>query len=145
MIPQRLTAILDKVYSKYEGQRITPLLVQTLYNDISAVLRGLHKTEHFLNFVVDFEAKSLLIRDEETMNYLGLLPYLDKKLQGTEELFIVYFVKGNEAFSQCAVKFKDLYNYTPNSVLGFDVEVFPLIPLGIYYPDTDEFERWRES
>ena len=133
------------MYSKYEGQRITPILVQTLYNDISAVLRGLHKTEHFLNFVVDFEAKSLLIRNEETMNYLGLLPYLDKKLQGTEELFMVYLVKGNEAYSQCAVLFKDLYNYTSNSELGFDVEIFPLIPLGIYYPDTDEFERWRES
>ena len=145
MIPQRLTAILNKVYSKYEGQRITPILVQTLYNDISAVLRGLHKTEHFLNFVVDFEAKSLLIRNEETMNYLGLLPYLDKKLQGTEELFMVYLVKGNEAYSQCAVLFKDLYNYTSNSELGFDVEIFPLIPLGIYYPDINEFERWREN
>lgn len=147
MEQQRLKNILHKVQEKYIGERLSPFMVECLYKDLSAVLRGLHKEEHFLNFSVSYEEKTILVKDEETLQYLGLMPYLDNRLMAKQELpFLVYLLKGNEAYTQCAVLFKDLYNGSEvESAIGFDVEVFPIIPLGIYHHNTNEFEEWRKE
>ena len=147
MTPERLHAILAKVQEKYVGQRLSPLMVECMYKDLSAVMRGLHKTEHFLNFSADCQKKVILVKDEETMHYLGLMPYLDNRLMAKcEDPYLIYLLKGNTAYTQCAVLFKDLYNGSDTeSCLGFDVEVFPIIPLGVYYPDTNEFIKWRKE
>lgn len=147
MSPERLHNILAKVQDKYIGQRLSPFLVECMYRDLSALIRGLHKSEHFLNFSVDCQQKTILVKDEETLSYLGLMPYLDNRLMAKcEDPYLVYLLIGNEAYTQCAVIFKDLYNGSyVESDIGFDVEVYPIIPLGIYYPDTDEFEEWRKE
>ena len=147
MKPERLNAILAKVQEKYVGQRLSYFTVECLYRDLSAVMRGLHKTEHFLNFTANCQSKVILVKDEETLNYLGLMPYLDNRLMAKcEDPYLVYLLKGNEAYTQCAVRFIDLYNGSEtDSYLGFDVEVFPIIPLGVYYPDTNDFREWRKE
>ena len=147
MSPERLKAILSKVYEKYNGQRFSYLTVECIYKDLSSVIRGLHKTEHFLNFTADCQTKVILVKDEDTLNYLGLMPYLDNRLMAKcEDPYLVYLLKGNEAYTQCAVRFIDLYNGSEtDSYLGFDVEVFPIIPLGVYYPDSNDFREWRKE
>ena len=147
MSPERLQAILAKVQEKYVGQRLSYLTVECMYKDLSAVIRGLHKTEHFLNFSADCQKKVILVKDEETLQYLGLMPYLDNRLMvKCEDPYLIYLLKGDTAYTQCAVIFRDLYNGSEtDSYLGFDVQVSPIIPLGVYYPDTDEFRRWRKE
>lgn len=148
MTPKRLSAIINKVHEKYADQIVTPLMVQCFYNDISAVIKGLHKTEHFLNVAVDCNCNVILVKDDETMRYLGVLPYLDNRLMAKcEEPYIVYRLKDNTLYTQCGVIFTDMYQESSDSeenVLGFDLEVSPIIPLGVYYPDTDEFIELEE-
>ena len=143
MNPERLGNIISKVYSKYSRQQISPLMVHCLYNDLSAVIRGLHQKEHFLNVSIDIHRKFILCKDEETLNYLGVLPYLDNRLMGDNSVYFVHLLIGDCAYQQCAVQFIDLYDCTDDSKLGFDVEVYPIIPLGVYYSDTNDFIRWR--
>jgi len=146
MQPERLTAILNKVQEKYVGRRLNREVVHEIYNDFSAVIKGLHKSEHFLNVSIDHRTKVMLVKDEETMTYLGLLPYLDNRLMNTNEVYLIYLLKDEVAYTQCAVTYKDLYNGSEvESYIGFDLQVAPIIPIGVYYPDTDEFRRWRKE
>lgn len=147
MNKERLHDILTKVQDKYVGQPLSPLMVKSLYKDISVALLELHETEHFLNFSVDIEERNILVKDEETLHYLGMLPYLDTRLQADcKDPYIIYLLKGDEAFTQCAVVFRDLYNRSLiESELGFTVDVYPIIPLGVYHPKSNKFIEWRKE
>lgn len=92
---------------------------------------------------MDCETNIILVRDEETMEYLGFLPYLDSRLRDNEALFFVYFLHHpfNKVTLQGAVIFKDLHKYQAQTI-GYSVDIFDAYTAGIYYPDTDEFRRF---
>ena len=142
MTQERLSKILDLVYSKYKNRILSPLLVQSFYNDVSAVIKGLHRTEHFLNVYVDSQAKIILCKDTESLTFIGVLPYLENKLMRDDSLYFVYLLVEGSVYLQCAIKIKDLYKENCGS-LGFDAEVYPITPLGVYYTDSNIFRRWR--
>lgn len=146
MTPERLYSILDKVHNNYIGRRLSPQMVKEFYDEVSAVIRGLHKTEHFLNVFIDTKGKVILCRDEETLTFLSFLPYLDNRLMEDNELYIVYLVKDDKyASMQCGIEFKDLYNQsTDDSDIGFSINLHPIFTLGAFYPNTNEFRVWEE-
>lgn len=143
MKPEILNQILSKIQEKYEGQRVTPLMVQCMYHDLSKEVINLHKTENFLNVSIDVNKKLILCKDEESLQYLGLLPYLETRIMGDNSVYMVYLLKGLCAYTQCAVEFKDLYDYTDDSDIGFTVDIHPIIPLGVYYTKSNIFKEWR--
>lgn len=143
MTTERLFKIFDKVFEKYKYKIVSPLMVQSIYNDLSAVVRGLHKTEHFLNVSIDTQSKIILCLDEETLNFLGVLPYLDNRLMKDNSEYFIYIIKEGNAYQQCAVKFVDLHKEFSNRI-GFEVVVYPITVLGVYHADTNTFMRWRE-
>lgn len=142
MTQERLSKILELVYSKYKYKMLSPLMVQSLYNDLSAVIKGLHRTEHFLNVFVDSQAKIILCKDMESLTFIGVLPYLENRLMKDDSIYFVYLLIGEDIHLQCAIKIKDLYKENCGK-LGFDAEVYPITPLGVYYADSDIFRRWR--
>ena len=142
MTPERLSKIMNLIYLKYKGKELSPLIVRGLYNDLSAIIKGLHKSEHFLNVYIDTQSKVILCKDEEALTYIGVLPYLDNRLMKDDSEYFVYLFIEDNAYIQCAIKFKDLYKYTKESV-GFDVDVYPIKPLGIYHSSSNSFKRWR--
>ena len=145
MRPERINAIFNQIAEKYAGHRLSHQMVESMYKDISAVLRGLHKTENFLNASVDSGKKIIIVEDEETLDYLGLLPYLDSRLMNMrcdDEPYIVYSIVDDTAYPCCAVSYINLYNgSTTESAVGFDMKVHNIKTLGLYYPNTDEFKR----
>ena len=55
-------AIIDKVMQKYINKPLEEGGVQRIYDDVSAVIRGLKKTENFLGSVsVDTKKKIVLV------------------------------------------------------------------------------------
>lgn len=143
MTPERLRKIREQIEKKYSGQKVSPLTVQGIYNDFSAVIRGLHKTEHFLDVSVDVSQKIIIVRDDETMTFLGCLPYLDNRLMEKSDPYVIYRVKGDLAYTACAVTFIDLYQVKDTHTIGFDVDIKPVIPLGIFDPRNNTFEPWE--
>lgn len=140
---ERLNQILSKIQEKYAGQIVTPLMVQCMYHDLSKEVINLHNTENFLNVDIDVNKKLILCKDEESLQYLGLLPYLETRIMGDNSVYMVYLLKGLCAYTQCAVEFKDLYDYTDDSDIGFTVDIHPIIPLGVYYTKSNIFKEWR--
>lgn len=142
MTQEHLHEVLSKVHSKYIGKEISPALVGELYYDMHIALTKLHSEEHFLNFSADFSLMEVLVHDEESMSWLGLFPYLDTRLMNTKEVFVVnQKVNGSTIRRACGVVFKDLYTpYAKNCDIGFDVDVYPIIPIGILYPDGGFFK-----
>lgn len=146
MKPERVTELFNRINDKYVGRALNRNTVMQIYSDFSATVQMLHNEENFLNVRIDHNSKVMLVEDEETMNYLGLLPYLDNTLMKTKEVYTVYLLKGNEAHTQCAVSFEDAYNGSEiESKIGFELNVMPIIPLGMFYPDTNEFREWRKE
>ncbi len=141
MNKQRLSKLIGDVHQRYASQNITPSVVAKLYRDVSVVIEGLHKTEHFLNVTIDVDKKTILCKDEETITYLGLLPYLDTRLMEDESLYLVYLMKNKQTRLECAVEFKDLYKDYRKNNLGFDLEIHSTKSLGVYYPNTNTFKR----
>ena len=78
MTPERLNAILAKVQEKYVGQRLSYFTVECLYRDLSAVMRGLHKTEHFLNFTADCQSKVILVKEVKEKQLMDLFGDMQK-------------------------------------------------------------------
>ena len=145
MKPEILNQILSKIQEKYEGQIITPFLVQCMYHDLSKEVINLHKTENFLNVDIDVNKKLIFCKDEESIQYLGLLPYLDTRIMADESVYLIYLLRGRCAYTQCAVVFKDLYNFTDESDIGFTVDIHPIIPLGVYDTKSNIFREWRRK
>lgn len=145
--PERLRNILSAVYKCHEGNRLCRKEVESIYNDLSCAVTELHDIEGFLQFEADHNDRKILVFDEETMHYLGLIPYVDNEFMNCfGELYTVYLVKGNTAYTQCAVVYKDLYHdELYEAEIGIDLEVAPIIPLGVYDPRTDKFYRWRDK
>ena len=146
MTPERIRAIIDKlVMQKYINKPLEEGGVQRIYNDISAVIRGLKKTENFLGSVsVDTRKKTILVGSARDLEYLGFLPYLFLELQKDQSLYLAYQYNSfdNSASLMCGLVFKDLYNSRlPCCDFGFDVITHNIHTLGIYYPDTNEFRR----
>lgn len=142
---ERIQGILNKIIEKYYDRSLTPEIVDKIYAEISSVVRGLHRTEHFLNVHIDHTSKVILVRDEETIMFLGALPFLDNKLMRTNEMYLVYSISDNGRKSECAVRFKDLYEGKTSGYLGFDIDITPIILMGVYYPDTKKFEIRRNN
>ena len=145
MKPEILNQILSKIQEKYAGQIVTPLMVQCMYHDLSKEVINLHNTENFLNVDIDVNKKLIFCKDEESLQYLGLLPYLETRIMGDNSVYMVYLLKGLCAYTQCAVEFKDLYDYTDDSDIGFTVDIYPIIPLGVYYTKSNKFREWRRK
>ena len=93
MKPKILNQILSKIQEKYAGQIVTPLMVQCMYHDLSKEVINLHKTENFLNVDIDVNKKLILCKDEESLQYLGLLPYLETRIMGDNSVYMVYLLK----------------------------------------------------
>ena len=71
MRPERINAIFNQIAEKYAGHRLSHQMVESMYKDISAVLRGLHKTENFLNASVDSGKKIIIVEDEMQVVFLS--------------------------------------------------------------------------
>lgn len=138
-------SIIDKVMQKYVDKPLEEGGVQRIYNDMSAVIRGLKKTENFLGSVsVDYKKKTILVGDSRDLEFLGFLPYLFSDLQRDQSLYLAYQYNAfnRTANLMCGLVFKDLYNpQLPCCDFGFDVITHNVHTLGIYYPDTNEFRR----
>lgn len=143
MTPERMTAIMDKVMQKYLNKPLTGSMNETIYRDLSAVMRGLYKQENFLGSVrVDLNKKVITVSNPEDLGYLGFVPYLVPQLMTDQSLFLTYYVEDNVARLMCGLIFKDVYDpRLPCCDVGFDVQTKNIHTLGIYYPDTDEFRR----
>lgn len=143
MTRKRLQNIINEVVKKYQYQPITDITIEEFYDTMSGVIKGLHASEHFLNVSIDFGTNMIFVRDDETMEYLGMLPYLDSRLKDNEELFFVYFLHPyNMVTLQGAVIFKDLHKYKAHTI-GYSMDVFNAYTAGIYYPDTGEFRTFK--
>ena len=140
MTPKRLTKIVEKVLEKYLGEMQNPSTRQQIEKDIRAIFRGLHKTENFLDVVID--NNDIVFSNFEELPFMSFLPYLYPQLLNNGVTYFIFVEDhrvGHRRYID-AVKFEDSFEqdgcinvgkYTPS-----DNKV-----LGIYVYDDDVFIR----
>jgi len=144
MTHRRMDGIVKAVSDKFIGRPLNDKVVAEIYTTMSQVILGLHKREHFLNALVDFDNSLLMVKDEETIEYLGFLPYLDHKLL-EEDMFLVYFQRSDGLVeNRGACRFYDFYK-KDHYHIGIGVDCFASYPLGIYYPQEDRFIPFKDD
>ena len=143
MTQKRLQGIVNKVMEQFQNRYMTPKTIKEVYDTISKIIRGLHRSEHFLDVAIDYEAKYIIVRNEETMEFISLLPYLDNRLMDNDTLFMVYFLHPHNIVTlQGAIEFRDLSKDHTNTI-GYTIKDYGARTLGIYYIDTNEFRRFQ--
>lgn len=142
---RRIASIIDTVVARYEHMGFTNEAKKLMFNDVSAVIRGIDKVEDiFSDITIDKDNLSIAIfgDEEKGMELLSLLPYINPELTETPlKYWLVYVADESEegAYLAGSIMFHNLFEECTAPGVGIEVVYDRAYPIGMYNYATNEF------